>query len=116
VSDPVVEALRYAVTLDRHTMVAGKRCCYCGAEVRPRYDRRTGYTHGLDHFIPVMILAEFRRWYPHEASINWLVRLRIKPTSEALRGRYAARWSPGRSIARAIPPLCAGRPLVLFCR
>jgi CRISP-associated protein Cas1 len=41
-------------------------------------------------------------------------RLRLRPSVEAGRGRPATRWTPGRWIARVVPPLCAncGRALV----
>jgi CRISPR-associated protein Cas1 len=58
---------------------------------------------------------------PAAAVVGWFVqrlagkrsRLRLTPSVEAGRGRYAARWRPGRAIARTIPPLCAncGRAL-----
>jgi CRISPR-associated protein Cas1 len=58
---------------------------------------------------------------PAAAIVAWFVRrldgrgsrLRLRPSAEARRGRYAARWRPGRAIARVIPPLCAncGRAL-----
>jgi hypothetical protein len=58
---------------------------------------------------------------PAAAIVEWFVRrlagkrakLRLRASAEAGRGRYAARWRPGRAIARTIPPLCAncGRAL-----
>jgi len=58
--------------------------------------------------------ADVVAWYARRIAVpSGHPRLRIRVSSEAGRGRYAARWQPGRSIARVIPPLCAncGRAL-----
>jgi CRISPR-associated protein Cas1 len=52
---------------------------------------------------------------PAAAVVSWYLRrilgsrtrLRMRSSSEAGRGRYAAHWQPGRAIARVVPPLCA---------
>jgi hypothetical protein len=58
--------------------------------------------------------ADVVAWYARRIAVpSGRPVLRIRVSSEARRGRYAARWQPGRSIARVIPRLCAncGRAL-----
>jgi hypothetical protein len=62
-------------------------------------------------------VAEAVAWYARRIAVpNVRPRLRIRAKSEAGRGRYAARWQPGRSIARVVPPLCANCGRVLTGR
>jgi hypothetical protein len=69
----LAENERCAATRERHYVVAQPGCAYCGASVQPWFDRNTGRTRGLDHFVPVRLLAQARRWYPGEPLPNWLV-------------------------------------------